>query len=78
MAFERKSKNKLSSENLAGSELDGIVELGDHQVGSIAGGQYGPPNAPAPTPSPTPAPTPGYPSWGPPLPNSPAWGPYPS
>jgi len=78
MALERKSKATLSDENLAGSELEGIVELDDRQVGSIAGGQYGPPNAPAPTPSPTPSPTPGYPSWGPPLPNSPAWGPYPS
>jgi hypothetical protein len=78
MAFERRSKAKLSDKNLVGSALDGIVELGDQQTNSIAGGQYGPPNAPAPSPTPTPSPTPGYPSWGPPLPNSPAWGPYPS
>jgi len=78
MAFQRKSKVKLSEENLAGSALDGIVALDDHQTSVIAGGQYGPPNSPAPSPSPSPSPTPGYPTWGPPLPNSPAWGPYPS
>ncbi len=78
MAFDRKSKAKISGDNLAGSPLAGIVEISDRRIDAIAGGQYGPPNSPPHPPRPTPAPTPGYPTWGPPLPNHPAWGPYPS